>query len=122
MGKVPPFAVYLYVQDGEEAVFLWLNSVLDKLEEDYRSDDSSVYYGLRAGVREWVTIKTGFDDGFTEVGFSNASGLWPGTAQFARDACRQLGRIVRWSPDEPHAQGDYMELDHEGERLIDWSN
>ena len=122
MGEQAPHAVFLYVQAGEEAVLPWLGTVLDDLEVDYKDDDFSVYYGRHASSREWVTITTGFDDGFTEVGFSNASRLWPGTAQFAREAYRQLGRVVRWSPDEPHAQGDYMELDHEGERLFEWGN
>ena len=122
MGELAPYAVYLYVQAGEEAIFRWLDSVLDDLSEDSRGDDFSVYYGVRAGSREWVTIRTGFSEGFTEAGFSNASRRWTGTAEFAGDAYRYLGRVVRWSPDEPHDQGDFMELDHEGERLFEWGD
>ena len=105
-----PYEVFLYIQEDREPVYRWFASMLDTLELRYQNYTFTGYDGMRAGIDEWVEVQAGYDDGFIEVGFSNASRLWPGTAQFARDAYRQLGRIVRWSPDEPHDQGDCMEV------------
>ncbi len=116
--------IEIYVEDvGVDRLIEWADSALGSLVQVDQMGDIRVFHTDRRSQRVALTITPGIEGGpFTSLHFIGGSLPWSADAACARQIARELGAVVRSTPEVPTDGSEtWLEITPTGERSVPWA-